>query len=123
MYGNDINDTTSPIEAGLGWITKFTKDFTNSAALKKQKEEGVSKKLVAFEVVEKAVPRHDYEIVNEAGENIGVVTSGTMSPSLKKGIGMGYVKTAYAKLGSQIFIQIRNKAIPAIVVKLPFYKG
>ncbi|HCE55231.1 MAG TPA: glycine cleavage system aminomethyltransferase GcvT [Lutibacter sp.] len=123
LYGNDINDTTSPIEAGLGWITKFTKDFTNSAALKKQKEEGVSKKLVAFEVVEKAVPRHDYEIVNEAGENIGVVTSGTMSPSLKKGIGMGYVKTAYAKLGSQIFIQIRNKAIPATVVKLPFYKG
>ena len=123
LYGNDINDTTSPIEAGLGWITKFTKDFTNSAALKKQKEEGVSRKLVAFEVIEKAVPRHDYEIVNEAGENIGVVTSGTMSPSLKKGIGMGYVKIAYAKLGSQIFIQIRNKAIPAIVVKLPFYKG
>ncbi len=123
LYGNDINDTTSPIEAGLGWITKFTKDFTNSEALKKQKAEGVSKKLVAFEIVEKAVPRHDYEIVNEAGENIGVVTSGTMSPSLKKGIGMGYVKTAYAKLGTQIFIQIRNKAIPAIVVKLPFYKG
>jgi aminomethyltransferase len=123
LYGNDINDTTSPIEAGLGWITKFTKNFTNSEALKKQKEEGVSKKLVAFEVIEKAVPRHDYEIVNEAGENIGVVTSGTMSPSLKKGIGMGYVKTAYSKLGSKIFIQIRNKAIPAIVVKLPFYKG
>ncbi|HSQ47472.1 MAG TPA: glycine cleavage system aminomethyltransferase GcvT [Lutibacter sp.] len=123
LYGNDINDTTSPIEAGLGWITKFTKNFTNSEALKKQKEEGVSKKLVAFEVVEKAVPRHDYEIVNEEGENIGVVTSGTMSPSIKKGIGMGYVKTAHAKLGSQIFIQIRNKAIPATVVKLPFYKG
>ena len=123
LYGNDINDITSPIEAGLGWITKFTKDFTNSAALKKQKEEGVSKKLIAFEVIEKAVPRHDYEIVNEEGENIGVVTSGTMSPSLKKGIGMGYVKTAYTKLGSQIFIQIRNKAIPATVVKLPFYKG
>ena len=122
LYGNDINDTTSPIEAGLGWITKFTKDFTNSEALKKQKAEGVSKKLVAFEVLEKAVPRHDYEIVNEAGENIGVVTSGTMSPSLKKGIGMGYVKTAYAKLGTKIFIQIRNKAIPATVVKLPFYK-
>jgi len=123
LYGNDINDTTSPIEAGLGWITKFTKDFTNSEALKKQKAAGVSKKLVAFEVIEKAVPRHDYEIVDEAGENIGVVTSGTMSPSLKKGIGMGYVKTAYAKLGSLIFIQIRNKAIPAIVVKLPFYKA
>jgi len=123
LYGNDINDTTSPIEAGLGWITKFTKNFTNSEALKKQKEEGVSKKLVAFEVIEKAVPRHDYEIVNEEGENIGVVTSGTMSPSLKKGIGMGYVKTAYSKLGSKIFIQIRNKAIPAVVVKLPFYKS
>lgn len=123
LYGNDINDTTSPIEAGLGWITKFTKDFTNSEALKKQKAEGVSKKLVAFEVLEKAVPRHDYEIVNEEGENIGVVTSGTMSPSLKKGIGMGYVKTAYAKLGTKIFIQIRNKAIPATVVKLPFYKA
>ncbi|HEY9168914.1 MAG TPA: glycine cleavage system aminomethyltransferase GcvT [Lutibacter sp.] len=123
LYGNDINDTTSPIEAGLGWITKFTKDFTNSEALKKQKAEGVSKKLVAFEIIEKAIPRHDYEIVNEGGENIGVVTSGTMSPTLKKGIGMGYVKTAYAKLGTQIFIQIRNKAIPAIVVKPPFYKG
>ncbi|MDD3721534.1 MAG: glycine cleavage system aminomethyltransferase GcvT [Lutibacter sp.] len=123
LYGNDINDTTSPIEAGLGWITKFTKDFTNSEALKKQKAEGVSKKLIAFELTEKGIPRHDYEIVNEAGENIGVVTSGTMSPSLKKGIGMGYVKTAYAKLGTKIFIQIRNKAIPAVLVKLPFYKA
>ncbi|MBK5209841.1 MAG: glycine cleavage system aminomethyltransferase GcvT, partial [Flavobacteriaceae bacterium] len=122
LYGNDINDTTSPIEAGLGWITKFTKDFTNSEALKKQKAEGISKKLVAFEISEKGIPRHDYEIVNEAGEVIGTVTSGTMSPSLKKGIGMGYVKTAYAKLGTKIFIQIRNKAIPAVVVKLPFYK-
>ena len=123
LYGNDINDTTSPIEAGLGWITKFTKDFTNSEALKKQKAEGVSKKLIAFELTEKGIPRHDYEIVNEAGENIGVVTSGTMSPTLKKGIGMGYVKTAYAKLGTKIFIQIRNKAIPAVLVKLPFYKA
>ena len=122
LYGNDINDTTSPIEAGLGWITKFTKDFTNSEALKKQKAEGISKKLVAFEITEKGIPRHDYEIVNEAGEIIGTVTSGTMSPSLKKGIGMGYVKKAYAKLGTEIFIQIRNKAIPAIIVKLPFYK-
>ncbi len=123
LYGNDINDTTSPIEAGLGWITKFTKDFTNSEALKKQKAEGVSKKLIAFELTEKGIPRHDYEIVNEAGENIGVVTSGTMSPTLKKGIGMGYVKSAYAKLGTKIFIQIRNKAIPAVLVKLPFYKA
>ena len=123
LYGNDINDTSSPIEAGLGWITKFTKDFTNSEALKNQKAEGISKKLVAFEITEKGIPRHDYEIVNEAGENIGVVTSGTMSPSLKKGIGMGYVQKAYAKFGTKIFIQIRNKAIPALVVKLPFYKA
>lgn len=122
LYGNDINDTTSPIEAGLGWITKFTKDFTNSEALKKQKAEGISKKLVAFEITEKGIPRHDYEIVDEAGEIIGTVTSGTMSPSLKKGIGMGYVKKAYAKRDTKIFIQIRNKAIPAVVVKLPFYK-
>jgi len=122
LYGNDINDTTSPIEAGLGWITKFTKYFTNSEALKKQKAEGISKKLVAFEITEKGIPRHDYEIVDEAGEIIGTVTSGTMSPSLKKGIGMGYVKKAYAKRDTKIFIQIRNKAIPAVVVKLPFYK-
>jgi aminomethyltransferase len=123
LYGNDINDTTSPIEAGLGWITKFTKDFTNSEALKKQKAEGISKKLIAFEITEKGIPRHDYEIVNEEGEIIGIVTSGTMSPSLKKGIGMGYVKKAYAKAGTEIFIQIRNKAIPAVTVKLPFYKA
>ncbi|MGV8947507.1 MAG: glycine cleavage system aminomethyltransferase GcvT [Lutibacter sp.] len=123
LYGNDINDTTSPLEAGLGWITKFTKNFTNSEALKKQKEEGVSKKLIGFEITEKGIPRHDYKIVNEENEVIGTVTSGTMSPSLKKGIGMGYVKTAYAKLGTKIFIQIRDKAIPAEVVKLPFYKG
>ena len=123
LYGNDINDTTSPLEAGLGWITKFTKNFTNSEALKKQKEEGVSKKLIGFEITEKGIPRHDYEIMNEENEVIGTVTSGTMSPSLKKGIGMGYVKTAYAKLGTKIFIQIRDKAIPAEVVKLPFYKG
>ena len=123
LYGNDINDTTSPLEAGLGWVTKFTKNFTNSEALKKQKEEGVSKKLVGFEITEKGIPRHDYNIVNEENEIIGTVTSGTMSPSLKKGIGMGYVKTAYSKLGTKIFIQIRDKAIPAEVVKLPFYKG
>lgn len=123
LYGNDINDTTSPIEAGLGWITKFTKDFTNSEALKKQKAEGITKKLIAFEITEKGIPRHDYKIVNEEGEIIGIVTSGTMSPSLKKGIGMGYVKKAYAKVGTKIFIQIRNKAIPAVTVKLPFYKA
>ena len=123
LYGNDINDTTSPIEAGLGWITKFTKDFVNSEALKKQKEAGVTKRLIGFELTEKGIPRHDYTIVNEDNEAIGVVTSGTMSPSLKKGIGMGYVAKSYAKSGSKIFIQIRKKTIPATVVKFPFYKG
>ncbi len=123
LYGNDINDTTSPIEAGLGWITKFTKDFINSENLKKQKEEGVVNKLIAFEISDKGIPRHGYEIVNKKGEIIGVVTSGTMSPSLKKGIGMGYVPKELSKIGSEIFIQVRNKAIPAVVVKLPFYKG
>jgi aminomethyltransferase len=123
LYGNDINDTTSPIEAGLGWITKFTKEFTNSEALKKQKESGVSKKLVAFKMVDKGIPRHDYLIVNESNETIGVVTSGTMSPSLKEAIGMGYVTTENSKLGSDIYIQVRNKNLKAEVVKLPFYKG
>jgi len=123
LYGNDIDDTTSPIEAGLGWITKFNKDFVNAAALKSQKENGVSRKLVAFELLEMGVPRHDYEIVNKNGEIIGKVTSGTMSPSLKKGIGMGYVLSNEAKPGNTIYIQIRQKAIPAAVVKLPFFKA
>jgi len=122
LYGNDINDTTSPIEAGLGWITKFTKDFTNSEALKKQKEEGVSRKLVGFELIERGIPRHDYEIVNAAGEVIGIVTSGTQSPSLSKGIGLGYVPTELATEGSEIFIRIRKNDVAAKVVKLPFYK-
>lgn len=122
LYGNDIDDNTSPIEAGLGWITKFNKDFVNSAALKAQKETGVSRKLVAFELLEMGVPRHDYEIVNKNNEIIGKVTSGTMSPSLKKGIGMGYVLLNESKPGNTIYIQIRQKAIPAIIVKLPFYK-
>ena len=123
LYGNDINDSTSPIEAGLSWITKFTKDFVNSEALKKQKEEGVSKKLIAFEITGKGIPRQGYEIVNAKGKIIGEVTSGTMSPSLKKGIGMGYITKEYAKKDTEIFIQIRNKNIPAKVVRLPFYKG
>lgn len=123
LYGNDIDDHTSPIEAGLGWITKFTKDFVNSKALLKQKEEGVSRRLRAFELQTKGIPRQGYDIVDASGNKIGVVTSGTMSPSLKKGIGMGYVDTAYTKFGSQVFIQVRNKALPAIIVKLPFYKG
>ena len=122
LYGNDINDTTSPIEAGLGWITKFTKDFTNSENLKKQKENGVSKKLVAFEMQERAVPRHDYEIVDANGNQIGIVTSGTMSPSMNIGIGMGYVPTKYSEIGTEIFIRIRKNDVPAKVVKLPFYK-
>jgi len=122
LYGNDIDDTTSPIEAGLGWVTKFTKDFINSEALKKEKEEGRKRKLIAFELDQRGVPRHGYDIVDENGKIIGIVTSGTMSPSLEKGIGMGYIPTEMAKTGEKIFIQIRNKAIPATLVKLPFYK-
>jgi aminomethyltransferase len=122
LYGNDINDTTSPIEAGLGWITKFDKEFTNSANLKAQKEAGVTKKLVGFELIERGIPRHDYEIVDADGNNIGIVTSGTMAPSLGKGIGMGYVKTEFASADSEIFIQIRNNKVAAKVVKMPFYK-
>ncbi|WP_337965040.1 glycine cleavage system aminomethyltransferase GcvT [uncultured Flavobacterium sp.] len=122
LYGNDINDTTSPLEAGLGWITKFTKDFTNSESLKKQKEVGVTKKLVAFEMQERAVPRHDYEIVDASGEVIGIVTSGTMSPSMNKGIGLGYVTVNNSAVDSDIFIRIRKNDVAAKVVKLPFYK-
>ncbi|WP_064967732.1 glycine cleavage system aminomethyltransferase GcvT [Tenacibaculum ovolyticum] len=123
LYGNDIDDTTSPLEAGLGWITKFTKDFVNAEALKAQKEAGVTKKLVAFELTERGIPRHDYEIVDAEGTVIGRVTSGTMSPSLGKGIGLGYVTKENSKVDSEIFIQVRKKQIPAKVVKLPFYKG
>ena len=122
LYGNDINDTTSPIEAGLGWITKFNKEFTNSENLKKQKEAGVSRKLVAFEMQERSVPRHDYEIVDKTGKVIGIVTSGTMSPSMNKGIGMGYVTTENSTLDSDIYIRIRKNDVLAKVVKLPFYK-
>lgn len=123
LYGNDIDDTTSPIEAGLGWITKFTKDFVNSEYIKSHKENGTKRKLVAFEMLERAIPRHEYPIVDATGNIIGVVTSGTMSPSLNMGIGMGYVPTEMSKLDTVIYIQIRNKNIPAKVVKLPFYKG
>ena len=123
LYGNDINDSTSPIEAGLSWITKFNKDFVNKPYLLNQKENGVTKRLVAFELQERGIPRHDYTITNAAGEAIGIVTSGTMSPSLKKGIGMGYVSKEFRKSGTEIFIQIRKKLVPATVVKLPFYKG
>lgn len=122
LYGNDIDDSTSPLEAGLGWITKFTKDFINADYLKKQKEEGIKRKLVGFELIEKGIPRQDYDIVDGNSKKIGVVTSGTMSPSLKKGIGLGYVPIEYAKPDTKIFIEIRKKSIPAKVVKLPFYK-
>ena len=123
LYGNDINDTTSPIEAGLGWITKFTKEFTNSENLKAQKEEGTSRRLIAFELNERGIPRQGYDIVDDNGNKIGDVTSGTMSPSLNKGIGMGYVTTEHKKVGTEINIQIRKKAVPATIIKLPFYKG
>ena len=123
LYGNDINDTTSPLEAGLGWITKFTKDFINSENLKKQKEEGVKRKLIGFELNERGIPRHDYEIVDKEGKNIGIVTSGTMAPSLNRGIGMGYVTIEHSAPGTEIYIQIRNKPVAATVVKTPFYKG
>jgi aminomethyltransferase len=122
LYGNDIDDTTSPLEAGLGWITKFNKDFINSESLKKQKEIGVSKTLVGFELSQRGIPRQGYAIVDAQGNSIGRVTSGTMSPSMGKGIGLGYVPMALKEVGSQIHIQIRNKIVPAMVVKLPFYK-
>ena len=124
LYGNDLDDTTSPIEAGLGWITKFVdgKEFTNRAELERQKKEGVARKLCAFELVEKGIPRHGYEIVDAEGNTIGVVTSGTMSPVLKKGIGRGYVKTEHSKVGSEIYIKVRNKSLKAQVVKAPFRK-
>ncbi len=123
LYGNDIDDTTSPIEAGLGWITKFTKEFTNSKALLEQKEKGVAKKLVGFTMIDKGIPRHGYEITDAQGNVIGVVTSGTQSPSLQQAIGMGYVKTELAKPGTELYIKIRDKLIKAIVVKTPFYKA
>lgn len=123
LYGNDIDDTTSPIEAGLGWITKFTKDFTDSEFLAKQKEAGVTRKLVAFEMIDRGIPRHDYPILDAAGTVIGKVTSGTMSPSMKVAIGLGYVTVEHSKLESEIFIEIREKGVKAKVVKLPFYKA
>lgn len=125
LYGNDITDETSPIEAGLGWITKFTpeKSFIDKELLLKQKKEGVSRKLIGFEMVDRGIPRQHYEICDASGNVIGEVTSGTMSPMLKIGIGMGYVKPEFAKVGSEIYLSIRGKLIKAQVVKLPFYKG
>ncbi|MEY2652806.1 MAG: glycine cleavage system protein [Bacteroidota bacterium] len=123
LYGNDIDDTTSPLEAGLGWITKFTKDFTDAEFLKNQKEAGLSRKLVAFEMIDRGIPRHDYPIQDANGNIIGKVTSGTMSPSMKIGIGLGYVSIENAALDQEIFIEIREKGVKAKVVKLPFYKA
>ncbi len=122
LYGNDIDDYTTPLEAGLGWITKFTKEFTSSEYLKKQKEIGVEKKLVGFEMIERGIPRHDYLIRDAEGNMIGKVTSGTQSPTLNKGIGMGYVLADHAEVGSEIFIDIRDKQIKAVVVQFPFVK-
>jgi len=124
LYGNDINDTTSPIEAGLGWITKFTegKDFINKKELLKQKEEGVAKRLRGFEMIDKGIPRQHYEIVDEGGNQIGEVTSGTMAPSLKIAVGMGYIDKSHYKFDTEIYIKVRNKNLKAKVVKIPFYK-
>ena len=125
LYGNDITDETSPIEAGLGWITKtgIEDDFSSKSIFVKQREEGIKRKLVAFKVDDRRVPRNGYEIVNEEGERIGKVTSGTMSPSLDLPVGMGYVPKAYAKKGTAIGIKIRSKVLKATVVKAPFYKA
>jgi len=123
LYGNDIDDTTSPLEAGLGWVTKFNKDFTNSDALQAQKQAGVNRKLVGFEMIDRGIPRHDYPIVDADGNDIGKVTSGTQSYSLQKAIGLGYVKNEFAKEGAEIYISIRDNKVKARVVKPPFYKA
>ena len=120
MYGNDIDDTTSPLEAGLGWITKFTKDFTAKDFLIQQKQNGIERKLVGFEMVDKGIPRHGYEIKDISGASIGYVTSGTQSPSLNKAIGLGYVNIAFSNLDTSIYIKVRDKLLSAKVVKLPF---
>ena len=120
LYGNDIDDTTTPLEAGLGWITKFTKDFTASDILEKQKAEGVSQKLAGLEMMEKGIPRHDYEIKDHMGATIGRVTSGTQSPSLSKAIAMGYIHSTYTPIGQQVYVKVRDKLLTAKVVKMPF---
>jgi aminomethyltransferase len=122
LYGNDIDDTTSPLEAGLGWITKFTKDFVDSDRLKAQKEAGVSRKLVGFEMIDRGIPRHDYRVLDAAGNVIGKVTSGTQGPSVKKAIGLAYVTVENAAVDTEIFIEIREKGVKAKVVKFPFYQ-
>jgi aminomethyltransferase len=120
LYGNDIDDSTSPIEAGLSWITKFSKDFTSREIFEKQKKEGVSRKLVGFEMIDKGIPRHGYEILDKEGNIIGHVTSGTQSPSLGKAIEMGYVKSAFSSQDADIYIKVRDKSLHARVAKIPF---
>jgi aminomethyltransferase len=120
LYGNDIDDTTSPLEAGLGWITKFTKDFVNSPSLKLQKEQGVSRKLVGIKMIDKGIPRHGYQVLDSAGKNIGQVTSGTISPVLGIGIGMGYVIKSLSTPGTEILIEVRGRGLKAQVTKVPF---
>ena len=120
LYGNDIDDTTSPLEAGLGWITKFTKDFTAKEIIEKQKQEGIKRKLVGFEMIDRGIPRHNYEICNAEGKQIGYVTSGTQAPSLNKAIGMGYVEIGASELDATIYIKVRDKLLQAKVVKIPF---
>ena len=122
LYGNDITDETSPIEAGLGWVTKFTHDFIDADVLKAQKEQGVPRKLVGFELLDRGVPRGHYELTNADGKPIGEVTSGTQSPTLGKGVGLGYVQTAFSKPGSELFVKVRDRLLKAQVVKLPFVK-
>lgn len=123
LYGNDIDDKTSPLEAGLGWVTKFTKDFINSENLKGQKEGGLKNKLVGFEMIDRGIPRGHYELCDAEGNKLGDVTSGTQSPTLQKGIGLGYVPTAYSKPDTEVFVKVRDRLLKAKVVKLPFVKG
>jgi aminomethyltransferase len=123
LYGNDIDDETSPLEAGLGWVTKFTKDFINSEALKAQKDAGLKRKLVGFEMIDRGIPRGHYELCDGEGNKIGEVTSGTQSPTLQKGIGLGYVPTEFSKTGTEIFVKVRDRLLKAQVVKTPFVKN
>lgn len=123
LYGNDIDDETSPLEAGLGWVTKFTKDFINSEALKTQKEAGLKRKLIGFEMIDRGIPRGHYELCDAAGNKLGEVTSGTQSPTLQKGIGLGYVSTEFSKAGTEIFVKVRDRLLKAQVVKTPFVKN
>ncbi len=123
LYGNDIDDETSPLEAGLGWVTKFTKDFINSEALKSQKEAGLKRKLIGFEMIDRGIPRGHYELCDAEGNKLGEVTSGTQSPTLQKGIGLGYVPTEFSKTGTEIFVKVRDRLLKAQIVKTPFVKN